>query len=75
MPFAGKISHAFFDKTGTITTDQLIVRGVISGQGEGGGVRKLQPVTDLSGPMACVIGGCHSLLQVAADCLRAGSCT
>lgn len=73
MPFAGKISHAFFDKTGTITTDQLVARGIVNGpavaesnSSDGGAEpRKLKPVHDISAPMACVIGGCHSLLQVA----------
>ena len=72
VPFAGKITHAFFDKTGTITTDQLITRGVVNAPGRDDALadarstkpRSLLAINDLSGPMACVIGGCHSLLQV-----------
>ena len=30
VPFAGKISHVLFDKTGTITTDQLLPVGVVN---------------------------------------------
>ena len=77
VPFAGRITAAFFDKTGTITTDQLIARGIINGPaahetaaaekaaaGALAATRPLKPTLELSPSMACVIGGCHSLLQV-----------
>lgn len=75
VPLAGKVTHAFFDKTGTITTDQLITRGIVNGGGASSNAasstsvdalpRKLAPANLLSAPMACIIGGCHSLLQAA----------
>ena len=30
VPFAGKITHCLFDKTGTITTDQLVPVGIVN---------------------------------------------
>jgi cation-transporting ATPase 13A1 len=61
VPFAGKITHCLFDKTGTITTDTLVPVGVING-GEGliAGARvtldgiKSQPA--LNGKNAVLIG-------------------
>jgi cation-transporting ATPase 13A1 len=69
VPYAGRLTHTLFDKTGTLTTDELTVRGVVNATapaegGGSGGARSVQSVSSASAEMCCVIGGCHSLLQV-----------
>ena len=68
VPYAGRLTHCLFDKTGTITTDELTMRGVVNntpgGGGGGGASAELSPIGEANAQMVCVIGGCHSLLQV-----------
>jgi cation-transporting ATPase 13A1 len=75
VPLAGKIDSCFFDKTGTITTDQLEATGIVppkldeassSNSGSSSGAATGEKVPMISAPLeSCrVIAGCHSLLQV-----------
>eukprot|EP00941_MAST-03F_sp_MAST-3F-sp1_P000457 g457.t1 len=69
VPYAGKISHCLFDKTGTITTDTLSPVGVVGVDAEPdtelqNGVRKTSAVHDASGEAALVLSSCHSLVHV-----------
>ena len=72
VPLAGKIDACFFDKTGTITTDQLEATGIVPAQtGESAssssGCRNDgEKISMAEAPLeSCrVIAGCHSLLQI-----------
>mmetsp|Transcript_272 Transcript_272/g.664 ORF Transcript_272/g.664 Transcript_272/m.664 type:complete len:1324 (+) Transcript_272:50-4021(+) len=73
VPLAGKIDACFFDKTGTITTDQLEATGIVpaEGAGDSGATTSSAVLFGEKIPMdkapleSCrVIAGCHSLLQV-----------
>jgi len=73
VPLAGKIDACFFDKTGTITTDQLEATGIVpASQGASSGASTSasapfgEKIPMVNAPLeSCrVIAGCHSLLQV-----------
>jgi cation-transporting ATPase 13A1 len=54
IPFVGKLTTLCFDKTGTITSDKLTLRGVIRTEG-------VAKAAEVEGEAAAIIGGCHSL--------------
>ena len=61
VPFAGKISHCLFDKTGTITTDTLVPIGIINhGDGLIAGakvtLKGIQSKPELNGKSAVLLG-------------------
>eukprot|EP00927_Polykrikos_kofoidii_P048772 TRINITY_DN42987_c0_g1_i1.p1 TRINITY_DN42987_c0_g1~~TRINITY_DN42987_c0_g1_i1.p1 ORF type:complete len:1564 (-),score=312.27 TRINITY_DN42987_c0_g1_i1:135-4268(-) len=79
VPFAGKITHCLFDKTGTITTDTLALEGIVNGNEQAKADtssqevvacnRKsnnlgLEPVHQASTEASLVLGACHSLVSV-----------
>ena len=80
VPYAGRLTHCFFDKTGTLTTDELITRGIVTTAAPVTPAdaatalvapRPIQMISTATAEMACVIGGCHALLQVeSARCAR-----
>ena len=60
VPMSGRIDCIFFDKTGTVTTDQLEAVGIIPSNGKGELVSLKKAPLD-----ACrVLSGCHSLLEL-----------
>ncbi|RYG68159.1 hypothetical protein EON64_05810 [archaeon] len=77
VPLAGKISHCLFDKTGTITTDQLMPAGLINVSGSAGGVGQdeegdtieptLSPIGSASAETALILAACHSLVALKDD--------
>lgn len=79
VPLAGKVSHCLFDKTGTITTDQLVPAGLINYNGEAGGdhdsaaaeaaanIPNLEVVHCASGETAMILAACHSLVVMDDD--------
>eukprot|EP00191_Tetraselmis_sp_GSL018_P024865 CAMPEP_0177625406 /NCGR_PEP_ID=MMETSP0419_2-20121207/30080_1 /TAXON_ID=582737 /ORGANISM="Tetraselmis sp., Strain GSL018" /LENGTH=1497 /DNA_ID=CAMNT_0019126345 /DNA_START=66 /DNA_END=4559 /DNA_ORIENTATION=- len=67
IPYAGRVTHCLFDKTGTLTTDQLVAVGVVdkgAAGTAGDAPRPLVGMEDASDALCCVIGGCHSLIEV-----------
>ena len=61
VPFAGKVSHCLFDKTGTITTDTLVPVGVTNGAaamvaGARVELQGIQSKPELNGQSGFVIG-------------------
>ena len=72
VPLAGKIDACFFDKTGTITTDQLEATGIVPARAIGSGSTSSNPdllcekipMKDAPLESCRVIAGCHSLLQI-----------
>eukprot|EP00501_MAST-03F_sp_TOSAG23-6_P000377 GSMAST32.ASY1.ANO1.386.1 assembled CDS len=71
VPYAGKVSHCLFDKTGTITTDTLSPVGVVGKAKQKSGEfdvskcpRKTSPVPESSAEAALVLASCHSLVKV-----------
>ena len=72
VPLAGKIDACFFDKTGTITTDQLEATGIVpcdtssssSSESSSALVGEKIPMENAPLESCRVIAGCHSLLQV-----------
>ena len=70
IPNAGKLDTCLFDKTGTITTDELTAVGVAAWSGapsQGTAESSAQPVTAmLHAPVPCcaVLAGCQSLVDI-----------
>ncbi|KAF0694448.1 Aste57867_14681 [Aphanomyces stellatus] len=67
ISLAGKVDICLFDKTGTITTDQLTAVGVVSNDGTDNDVRAIKPHKNMlqSHLNAClVLAGCHSLVEI-----------
>ena len=71
IPLAGKISVCLFDKTGTITTDELVAAGYVAPPSDDaskskleGSAYALEPMLQSSIEAALVMGGCHSLVCV-----------
>lgn len=80
VPMAGKISHCLFDKTGTITTDQLMPVGIVNYNSASRSVGEdtnsqcvddneigephLSPVTTASAETALILAACHSLVTI-----------
>jgi len=60
VPNAGKVSYCLFDKTGTITTDELSPAGIIN-VCPNPSMLKFQEASKM---MSVVIAGCHSLISV-----------
>lgn len=64
VPMSGRIDCVFFDKTGTVTTDQLEAIGMVPfkpGQRLSG---KLTPLNKSPLDACRVLAGCHSLLEL-----------
>lgn len=59
VPLAGKVSHVLFDKTGTVTTDELVPAGVVDATGG-----EMEPVASAQGMAAVVLAACHSIIAV-----------
>eukprot|EP00127_Corallochytrium_limacisporum_P001032 Clim_evm31s34 gene=Clim_evmTU31s34 len=75
IPIAGRVKVLCFDKTGTITTDQLVAAGIVTHSGTPGGAAKKQEKDDSGLPKmqhmdqinwesTAVLAGCHSLVPV-----------
>ncbi|CAK4621626.1 hypothetical protein LEN26_020084 [Aphanomyces euteiches] len=67
ISLAGKVNICLFDKTGTITTDQLTAVGVVSNDGTQDDVKEVLPHKPMinSHMNAClVLAGCHSLVEI-----------
>lgn len=73
VPLAGKVSHCLFDKTGTITTDQLVPVGIVrpvdpafetTSPAGAGSVASLSDVSSAVDDTAMVLAACHSLVVV-----------
>ena len=70
VPISGKVDTCLFDKTWTLTSDQLVAVGVVtpvSGAGAGGEdgeYSELTPCAEASKAASLVVAGCHSLVQV-----------
>ena len=70
VPLAGKVDVCLFDKTGTITTDQLAAAGTMSAdsatekheKGVGEAAPPLTPLDTASDTVQAVLAGCHSLV-------------
>jgi len=60
VPSAGRVTHCLFDKTGTITTDELIPAGIVNNVAN----NSLRKFHNASKHTMVVIAGCHSLLAV-----------
>ena len=60
VPGAGRVTHCLFDKTGTITTDELIPAGIVNNAAN----NSLRKFDNASKNTMVVIAGCHSLLAV-----------
>jgi cation-transporting ATPase 13A1 len=72
IPLAGKISVCLFDKTGTITTDELVAAGYVAPPSNAETTKTkdsfdpytLDPMLQCPIEAAVVMGGCHSLVSV-----------
>jgi cation-transporting ATPase 13A1 len=74
IPLAGKTSICLFDKTGTITTDELVASGVVNVQRAGAGssepehtgpaAHPEEPITATNVMNSIILAGCHSLVEV-----------
>lgn len=73
VPTAGKVTHCFFDKTGTITADTLALEGIINASPAKMESAPLPPelaalglesIGSASVEVSAVLGGCHSLVTV-----------
>merc|ERR1712217_885817 len=60
VPSAGRVKYCLFDKTGTITTDELIPAGIVNNNSR----HELEDMKNASEICSLIIGGCHSLLTV-----------
>jgi cation-transporting ATPase 13A1 len=61
VPMSGRLDCCFFDKTGTITTDQLQAVGVVPSSSDS---QEIVPTVDAPLKVAQVLAGCHTLLKV-----------
>lgn len=61
VPMSGRLDCCFFDKTGTITTDQLQAVGVVPSSSD---TQEIVPTVDAPLKVAQVLAGCHTLLKV-----------
>jgi len=69
VPIAGKLTHCLFDKTGTITTDTLVLEGIVNSapSGSAGDAEcslQLEPTHAASPSAAMILGSCHSIVEV-----------
>eukprot|EP01127_Copromyxa_protea_P019679 TRINITY_DN6440_c0_g1_i1.p1 TRINITY_DN6440_c0_g1~~TRINITY_DN6440_c0_g1_i1.p1 ORF type:complete len:1356 (+),score=374.54 TRINITY_DN6440_c0_g1_i1:25-4092(+) len=64
IPTAGKVDICLFDKTGTITSDQLTAVGVIDVGAKNKDHNSLQAMNKSSIETALVLGGCHALISI-----------
>jgi manganese-transporting P-type ATPase len=70
VPLAGKLDACLYDKTGTLTTDELVAVGVCSGNSltrakpDESEPDFLTPFQRMPGEPALVLAGCHSLVEV-----------
>eukprot|EP00928_Gymnodinium_smaydae_P014577 TRINITY_DN15366_c1_g1_i1.p1 TRINITY_DN15366_c1_g1~~TRINITY_DN15366_c1_g1_i1.p1 ORF type:complete len:1530 (-),score=419.39 TRINITY_DN15366_c1_g1_i1:49-4638(-) len=67
VPFAGKLTHCLFDKTGTITTDTLSLEGIVNATTDAPSSEaktELEPVRAASLQASMVLGACHSIVEV-----------
>eukprot|EP00051_Salpingoeca_urceolata_P028599 m.487572 g.487572 ORF g.487572 m.487572 type:complete len:1322 (-) comp25148_c0_seq1:70-4035(-) len=62
IPLAGKVDSCLFDKTGTITTDELVADQVVAPDASGTYETTAPTATPLKASI--VIGGCHSLVKI-----------
>lgn len=75
IPTAGKVDLCLFDKTGTITADQLAAVGLVQvrkpndkqQEGKEGLARDLEPIGNASFETAIVLGTCHALMSLDGD--------
>lgn len=58
IPLAGKVDVCLFDKTGTITTDELVASSYVDGTKD-----TKVPIHKSPLPACIVMAGCHSLVQ------------
>ena len=80
VPYAGRLQATLFDKTGTITTDELTTRGCVNAAAAPSSTSsssssaaaaaaaasavQISPISTASAEMCAIVGGCHALLQV-----------
>lgn len=68
VPIAGKLDCCLYDKTGTLTTDELVAVGVLEARSmkEDGSADEdqLTAMTKVASESALVLAGCHSLVLV-----------
>lgn len=66
ISLAGKVDICLFDKTGTITTDQLTAIGVVSAEHSSDDLSNvpLQSMMQCSFDASMVLAGCHSLVEI-----------
>ena len=65
MPLAGLIDVCWYDKTGTLTSDELLIEGWVGIDNKHG--RDIVPVKEIESinmNSVYIIGGCHTLAQV-----------
>ena len=65
IPYGGRVDACLFDKTGTITTDHLVLAGVSPVKGGKVGVLEKDVAASCSLEAGVVLGGCHALAEVA----------
>ncbi|ETV84154.1 hypothetical protein H257_03440 [Aphanomyces astaci] len=67
ISLAGKVDICLFDKTGTITTDQLTAVGVVSNdrsRNDSSAIEPHQPMLRSHIDACLVLAGCHSLVEI-----------
>jgi len=64
IPAAGKVDVCLFDKTGTITSDQLAALGMVINRDNKEGIHELQPISKASYEASLVLGTCHALMSI-----------
>eukprot|EP00054_Salpingoeca_dolichothecata_P000146 m.16120 g.16120 ORF g.16120 m.16120 type:complete len:1361 (+) comp10277_c0_seq1:123-4205(+) len=67
IPMAGKVQACLFDKTGTITSDELVAAGVVAASSaSSNSTAPVKPVPCSQAPpqMCYVMAGCHSLVNI-----------
>lgn len=65
MPLAGMIDVCCYDKTGTLTSDELIVEGCVGvDPSKGKEIVPIKSIESINVNTIHIIGGCHTLAQV-----------
>ncbi|WFD32787.1 putative cation-transporting ATPase 1 [Malassezia sp. CBS 17886] len=64
IPYAGRVDVCCFDKTGTITGEDLEVQGVVGAAGDVAEDAPLEPLTRVPPPTALVLAAAHALVLI-----------
>jgi cation-transporting ATPase 13A1 len=64
IPAAGKVDICLFDKTGTITSDQLAALGMVINRDNKEGVHELESISKASYEASIILGTCHALMSI-----------